>query len=62
MEGTVDGKCGHVFDQIECVGHVSGIEDKVKGESPGFGPVFVMGADELFGVKGEGVVAFGGGV
>lgn len=62
VEGAVDGKGGHVFDQIEFVGHVGGVEDKVKGKSPGFCPVFVLGADEFFGAKGEGVVAFGGGV
>lgn len=42
------------------MGHVGGIEDKVKGKGPGLGPVFVLGADEFFGAKGEGVVAFGG--
>lgn len=60
VEGAVDNKCGHVFGQIECVGHVGGVEDKVKGKGPGLGPLFVLGANELFGAEGKGVVAFGG--
>lgn len=60
MEGAVDNKCGHIFGQIECMGHVGGVEDEVKGKSPGLGPLFVLGADELLGAEGEGVVAFGG--
>lgn len=62
MEGAIDGEGGHVFNQVECVGHVGGVENKVKRKSPGFGPVFVLSADEFFGSKGEGVVTFGGGV
>lgn len=62
MEGAVDGERGQVFDEVECLGHVRGVEDKIKGKGPGFGPVFVLGADEFFGAKGEGIVAFGGGV
>lgn len=42
------------------MGHVGGVEDEVKGKSPGLGPLFVLGADELLGAEGEGVVAFGG--
>lgn len=41
------------FLEIECVGHVSSVQDKVKRECPGLGPVFVLGANEFFGTESE---------
>lgn len=42
--------------------HVGCVEDEVECEGPCFGPVFVAGADELFGAEGEGVLLFRGAV
>ena len=37
------------------MGHVGGIEDEIKGESPVLVPVLFRGGDEVFGAEGEGV-------
>lgn len=46
---AIDGEGGHVILQFELVGHIGSVQDEVEREGPGFGPIFVLGADESFG-------------
>ena len=62
VEFAVDVEGGHVFLQVEGVGHVGGVEDEVEFEGVGFGPVFFGGEDEFFGAHLFGVGFFAGGV
>ena len=62
MEFAIDVQSGHVFLKVEGVGHVCGVEDEVKFESVGFGPVLFGGEDEFFGAHFLGVGFFAGGV
>ena len=56
MEFPVDVERGDVFLDVEGVCHVRGVEDEIKGEGPGFGPVFFRRDDELFGAHFQRVV------
>ena len=62
VEFAVDVEGGHVFLEVEGVGHVSGVEDEVEFEGVGFEPVFRRGDDEFFGAQFFGVGFFAGGV
>ena len=62
MEFAVDVEGGHVFLEIEGVGHVCGVEDEVEFEGVGFGPVFLGSDDEFFGAHFFGIGFFAGGV
>lgn len=62
VEFAIDVERGHVFLDVEGVRHVSGVENEVKFEGPGFRPVFFAGDDEFFGAHGESVVLFAGAV
>lgn len=62
VEFAIDVEGGHVFLEVEGVGHVCGIEDEVEFEGPGFGPVFLGGDDEFFGAHLFGIGFFAGGV
>ena len=55
MELAVDVEGRHEFLQVEGMSHVGSVKDEVKGESPWFGPVFVLGADELLCAELEGI-------
>ena len=55
MKFTVYGQGAHIFLEVESVGHIGGVEHEVECESPGFSPVFVLGANEFFGAKFEGI-------
>lgn len=62
MEFAIDVQRGHVFLQVEGVGHVCGVEDEVEFEGVGFSPVFFGSEDEFFGAHFSGVGFFAGGV
>ena len=62
VEFAVDVEGGHVFLEVEGVGHVCGVEDEVEFEGVGFGPVFFGGDDEFFGAHLFGIGFFAGGV
>ena len=62
VEFAIDVECGHVFLEVEGVRHVCGIEDEVKFEGVGFGPVFLRGNDEFLGAHLFGIGFFAGGV
>ena len=62
VEFAVDVEGGHVFLDVEGMGHVCGIEDEVEFEGPGLGPVFLGGDDEFFGAHLFGIGFFAGGV
>ena len=62
MEFAIDVEGGHVFLDVEGVGHVCGVEDEVEFEGVGLGPVFLRGDDEFFGAHFFGVGFFARGV
>ncbi len=62
VEFAIDVQGGHVFLDIEGVGHVCGVENEVEFEGVGLGPVFLRGDDEFFGAHFFGVGFFVGGV
>ena len=62
VEFAVDVEGGHVFLEVEGVGHVCGVEDEVEFEGVGFEPVFLGGDDEFFGAHLFGIGFFAGGV
>ena len=62
VEFTIDVEGGHVFLEVESMGHVCGIEDEVEFEGPGFGPVFLGGDDKFFGAHLFSIGFFAGGV
>ena len=62
VEFAIDVEGGHVFLEVEGVGHVGGIEDEVEFEGVGFGPVFLRGDDEFFGAHLFGIGFFTRGV
>lgn len=49
MEFAIDVEGRHVFLNVECVCHISGIEDEVEFELPLLVPVFLTSDDEFFG-------------
>ena len=49
MEFAIDVEGGHVFLDVEGVGHVGSIEDEVEFEGPGRGPVLLAGDNEFLG-------------
>jgi len=55
VECAVDVEGGHVFLQVEGVGHVGAVEDEVEGKCPWLGPVLVLSADKLLSAEFEGV-------
>lgn len=55
VERAVDIESGNVFDHVEGVGDVSGIEDEVECVLPGFVPVGFGGDDEMLGATFQGV-------
>ena len=62
VEFAVDVEGGHVFLEVEGMGHVCSVEDEVEFEGVGFVPVFFGGDDEFFGAHLFGVGFFAGGV
>ena len=62
VEFAVDVEGGHVFLEVEGVGHVCGVEDEVEFKGVGFGPVFLGGDDEFFSAHFFGIGFFAGGV
>ena len=62
VEFAVDVEGGHVFLEVEGVGHVGGVEDEVEFEGVGFVPVLFGGDDEFFGTHLFGIGFFAGGV
>ena len=62
MELTSDLHRAHVRVQVELVGHVGAVDDKVVGECERLGPVLVTAGDEVVGSEAKSVVLLVGAV
>ena len=62
MEFAVDVEGGHVFLDVEGVGHVGGVEDEVEFEGVLFGPVLFARDDEFLRAHLQRVVLLPGAV
>ena len=56
MEGGVDLEYAEVSWDIESVGHVSGVEDKVEREREVFRPVLISTGDEVLRAEFERII------